>query len=54
MGDISDAMVNGEVCSWCGVFFEGEHGWPVLCAACWKDRRPSERVGHSRATRRER
>lgn len=23
-------------CAWCGVYFEDEHGFPVLCISCWE------------------
>lgn len=29
--------INGLSCSWCGVYFEKEHGYPVLCHDCWND-----------------
>ena len=50
MGDMADAAINGENCSLCGVEFEHEHGFPVLCRSCWKDSTPSERRGYSLAT----
>ncbi len=34
---IAEDVVNGFSCSWCGVYFEDEHGYPVLCDSCWKD-----------------
>ena len=37
MGDVSDDMIDGSCCSLCGVVFEAENGYPVLCAACWKE-----------------
>ena len=36
MGDISDSMIQGESCGGCGVFFRRAHGFPVLCATCWR------------------
>lgn len=37
MGEIADDMVCGFQCSGCGVCFENEHGYPVLCGSCYKD-----------------
>ena len=34
MGDMADLAINGETCSWCGIFFEEDHGYPVLCESC--------------------
>lgn len=39
MGEIADDIVNGACCSWCGEYFSGEHGYPVLCVKCWKEAR---------------
>ncbi len=30
-------MISGFQCSWCGVCFEQEHGYPVACGGCWED-----------------
>lgn len=35
MGEIADDMACGLCCSECGVYFEEEHGYPVLCNSCW-------------------
>lgn len=53
MGEISDSMIEGEVCGGCGVFFRIAHEFPVLCGACWLKRMPSERAGYQRATEEE-
>ena len=37
MGDIADDMECGFQCSWCGVCFEEEHGYPVACDSCWRE-----------------
>jgi len=37
MGEIADSMVDGEMCSWCGIMFTEEHGYPVACDSCWSD-----------------
>jgi len=33
---IADDMVAGLACSWCGIYFENEHDYPVVCRACFK------------------
>ena len=33
---LAEDKLDGLSCSWCGVYFEGEHGYPVLCRDCWK------------------
>jgi len=35
MGDISDSIIEGETCSFCGIMFEEPHGHPVACENCW-------------------
>ena len=50
MGEMSEAVIDGACCSWCGVFFEKEHGYPVVCRACWRESTAAERVGVQRAT----
>lgn len=34
MGDIADAMLDGDLCQCCGVYMEGGNGYPQTCAAC--------------------
>ena len=36
MGEIAEAMIEGAMCSWCGVVFEEAHGHPVLCEDCYE------------------
>ncbi len=43
MGQATDDLVNGFVCSYCGIFFQEEHGYPVICEDCWNDLTPAER-----------
>ena len=45
MREIADDMINGSSCSWCGVYFEREHSYPVVCKSCWKDSTEEERKG---------
>ena len=53
MDEQEEMVLNGEQCSWCGVMFDGEHGYPVVCRDCWKDAKTSERKGVQKATLRE-
>lgn len=50
MGEIADDIVAGRQCSGCGILFEGEHGYPVLCESCWADTPRSDRAGLQKAT----
>jgi len=37
MGEIAEDTISGLKCSWCGVYFENEHYYPVACKSCWED-----------------
>lgn len=37
MGDIADAMLNGDMCEGCGVEMFGGMGFPQRCPACRRD-----------------
>lgn len=37
MGEYAGMIADGGQCSWCGVCFEEEHGYPVACNSCWQD-----------------
>lgn len=39
MGEIAESMVEGASCSWCGVYFEESHGYPVACHDCFDNER---------------
>lgn len=43
-------MVRGLCCALCGVFFRKPHGYPVLCAACWKQATIPQRSDYQPAT----
>lgn len=43
MGEIAQDLVNGACCSYCGKYFEQDHGYPVLCKKCWKSAAVEER-----------
>lgn len=44
MGQIADMIVNGEMCSHCGICFEEEHGYPVLCDNCFKEQQADKTI----------
>jgi hypothetical protein len=37
MGDIADAMLDGDLCQYCGVYMEGGAGYPQTCAGCQRE-----------------
>ena len=43
MSDFSDDAAAGLNCSWCGVYYEKAHGFPVVCKSCWKEATPAQR-----------
>ena len=45
MGEIADDMISGASCSWCGIYFPQEHGFPVLCPDCYNNATEKERAG---------
>lgn len=44
MGEIADAMINGEMCEWCGEWLGGDAGFPRLCAGCQNTPEGKERI----------
>jgi hypothetical protein len=34
MGEIAEAMLNGEFCTVCGEYIENEAGYPKTCFSC--------------------
>ena len=36
MGELADDAISGHCCSWCGIYFDGEHGYPVVCRECFQ------------------
>lgn len=55
MGELASDAADGALCSWCGVYFNGAHGYPVVCQSCAKDSTPREltKLGLQIATRSE-
>ena len=51
MGEIADAMINGELCEHCGVYLGPGNGYPRVCESCAAEksvdattREPSKKV----------
>jgi len=32
---VADDIIDGWCCQLCGVYFEEEHGYPVVCESCY-------------------
>ena len=43
-GQVADDMLEGFMCSNCGIYFDEPHGFPVLCDGCWKTAEKEGRV----------
>ena len=54
-GEIADDAINGFCCSWCGTYFDGMHGYPVVCKWCSDGHSNDEliAIGLQRATYKE-
>jgi hypothetical protein len=39
MGDIADAMLDGDLCQCCGVYMSGGAGYPQTCSSCKREAR---------------
>lgn len=53
MGEIADDLIEGRCCQLCPTYFEQEHGYPVVCHACWKDLSADEREIYQKSTNKE-
>jgi hypothetical protein len=55
VGQYADDLICGFQCQWCGVCFEDEHGWPVVCDSCGEDQTDAEldKLALQRATLKE-
>ena len=42
MGDISDMMLDGQMCQWCGGIIDDDKGYPVVCRGCQKHHNVNE------------
>ena len=49
MGEIADAMLDGEMCEGCGEYLGGGDGFPRRCSACRRRERTKSRVPVFRA-----
>jgi hypothetical protein len=36
MGEISDMIIDGEICAFCTQSFTQAHGYPCACKDCWE------------------
>ncbi len=50
MGQIAENILSGLMCSNCGTFFNGEHGFPGHCASCFAELSKHERKHVAKAT----
>lgn len=41
---IANDMFVGIQCSWCGIRFTDEHGYPIICKGCFEDYRQKLKV----------
>ncbi len=44
MGQAANDLINGFVCSECGIYFAEPHGYPVLCHGCHEQTTPEQRA----------
>ncbi len=42
MGEIADAMLEGEMCQVCGVYFDEPFGYPCTCEGCETEEKETE------------
>ncbi len=50
---IASDIIDGLCCQFCGVYFEEEHGYPVVCGSCYSSLSEEDRKNFSLATNRE-
>lgn len=50
---IAKDMINGHSCCLCGIYFEKDHGYPVVCKDCYSDLTDEEREEYQRALHKE-
>lgn len=53
MGEMADDLIDGACCNLCGCYFEGDHGYPVVCKDCWNNLNSKERKDFQKATNKE-
>lgn len=42
---IAEDIMDGWCCQLCGVYFEEEHGYPVVCESCYNELSEEENTG---------
>lgn len=50
MGEIADAILDGDLCQVCGVYMEGGNGYPQTCGGCLHDTKPRRAPAHKPST----
>lgn len=53
MGEMALDMLDGACCELCGVYFEEEHGHPVVCKSCYDELNEIEKNMYTLATNEE-
>lgn len=53
MDDVASDIVSGLCCELCSSYYERQHGYPVVCRACWSTLTDSEKKNHQLATEQE-
>lgn len=53
INDIADDIIDGWCCQLCGVYFEEEHGYPVVCESCYNELSEEEKKDYQLATNNE-
>lgn len=49
MGECAEDILDGSCCQFCGVFFEEEHGYPVVYVHCWATLSKADRKNFQKA-----
>lgn len=44
MGQVAEAMVNGDLCEQCGVWLGAGDGFPRVCRNCWSGAETHQRM----------
>ena len=50
MGELADNMIDGGSCSWCGIEFRENHGFPVICQYCYNEWKKENSKEHTTKT----
>ena len=50
---IAEDIIAGWCCQLCGVYFEEEHGYPVVCESCYNELSEEEKKDYQLATNNE-